>query len=254
MPDLSKLFDSYNRVARLYPALLVSAPIVWTLGAFHPELVSGNGSNIILTAIVFFGGLYLLSNLARSAGKSLEDKLNRSWDGWRTTALLRHRDLTIDRFTKTRYHSALQTLCGNTFYLPTQDEEITDSIEADQKYRSATKLLIEKRRDKKHDLLHKELAAYGFRRNLLGLKPVGILIVMVALLINIVEWHYTAPVSIGTIDSLAMDAMQRWIIYTLFLANIGYLAILLAFINSRFVLHSANEYAIALFRTLENPM
>lgn len=252
MPNLLKLFDNYSRIARLYPALLVSAPIVWTLGALHPEIVSGDGSNLILTAIVFFGGLFLLSNLARSRGKSLEEKLNRSWDGWRTTALLRHRDSTIDRFTKIRYHTALQSLCGNTFHLPTPEEEALDHNEADEKYRSATKLLIEQRRDKKHDLLHKELAAYGFRRNLLGLKPAGIVIAIVALLVNIVAWRHTAPLSILMIDAFVMDAMQRWVIYTLFMANIGYLAILLAFINSRFVLHSANEYASALFRTLED--
>lgn len=252
MPGLSKLFDSYSRVTCLYPAFLVSAPVVWSLGALHPQLVTGNGSNLILTAIVSFGGMFLLSNLARSCGKSLEEKLNRSWGGLRTTALLCHSDSTIDRFTKTRYHRALEILCGNSIHLPTPEEEAFDPGEAGEKYRSATKLLIEHRRDKKFDLLHKELANYGFRRNLLGLKPAGIVIAAVALLINIVAWYHTVPISILTIDAFVTDVMHRWVIYTVFLVNTGYLTILFFFINSRFVLHSANEYATALFRTLED--
>lgn len=251
MTEIAKLFDSYGRVARLYPALLASAPLVWTLGTIQPDLLSDGKSKLIVTLIVAFGGLVLLGNLARSCGKNIEEKLIHAWGGMRTTILLRHSDPTLDRFTKGRYHLALQNLCGDSLVMPTQEQELAAPLEANEKYRSATKCLIENRRDKKYDLLHKELAAYGFRRNLLGLKPVCLLIIAVSTAINLIAWQPQSPPAMQEIDVIVADAMARWQIYIVFLANAGYLVIWLTLINPRFVLNSANEYALALFRTLD---
>lgn len=251
MVDISKLFDSYGRTARLYPALLTSAPLIWTIGSIHPDLLSDSKSKLIVGIIVAFGGLVLLSNLARSCGKSLEKRLMQAWGGSRTTVLLRHSDTTIDQFTKSRYHSALQKLCANSLIMPTDKEERSAPLEADEKYQSVTKYLIENRRDKKYVLLHNELTAYGFRRNLLGLKPVCITIIAISMIINLIAWHYNSPAVLQATNSIVVDVMTRWEIYTVFLANIVYLMIWTLLINKKFVLHAADEYAFALFRTLD---
>lgn len=252
MIDISKAFDSYNRVARLYPALLILAPLIWTICSIHPDIASSQPVELLLSTMVFIGGFVLLSNLARTAGKSIEEKLNQGWGGWRTTTLLRHQDSTIDRFTKLRYHAALQKLSGNTLQMPTPDQEILDPHVADEKYRSATKLLIEKRRDKKYDLLQKELAWYGFRRNLLGLKPIGVVITVIAILINLFDWYQVAKPSATNISFFLADIVQRGMFFTPLLASMAYLLLFIFVINENFVRQSADEYSLALFRTLEN--
>ncbi|QEY13279.1 hypothetical protein [Cellvibrio sp. KY-YJ-3] len=252
MNNLGRLFDGYARTARLYPALLTFAPLVWTLGFLHPQLITGSNSKMVAGLIGAFGGLFLLSSIARHCGKRAELRLFRQWEGARTTTLLRHRDDSIDPFTKARYHSALQKLCGKLLTLPTEQQEFASPAEADLKYESATKCLIENRRTKEYWLVHHELASYGFRRNLLGLKPIGLIILTIAIAVNLISWYHALhPIDEG-LNQILEDVMIRWQLYALFLANLGYFAVWLFIINDRFVLHSADEYAVALFRSLES--
>lgn len=61
------------------------------------------------------------------------------------------------------------------FNLPTREQEETDTKGADSVYESATKWLREKTRDKKKfRLLFTDNINYGFARNLLGMKGVGL--------------------------------------------------------------------------------
>lgn len=252
MVDITKLFDSYNRTARLYPALLSVAPILWTLGVFHPEVVAGDTAEIIVSAIVVFGGLYLLASIARNQGKAIESGLNKSWGGLRSIAFLRHLDETIDSFTKSRYHKSLETLCGDGFTMPSPEEERLNPKEADAKYHSATRRLIEHRRDnKKYDLLHKELASYGFRRNLLGMRTIALLVALLATAINGAEIYHIFPEAIDSPNVLLASMKQEWLTYSLFLVNVINIAVWLFLINSDFVRRSSEEYAFALFRTLD---
>ena len=59
-------------------------------------------------------------------------------------------------------------------------------------YASAVKWLQERCRGKAFPLVEKENAEYGFRRNLRGLKPIGITACLVALLISAlaIAWHF----------------------------------------------------------------
>lgn len=245
-----KPFDTYSRVARIYPALLTLVPAIWTIAALHPELLNDGAGKVLVAGASFVGGMTLLSAVARSLGKRVEARLNAARGAWRTTVMLRHRDSTIEVYTKRRYHARLNALC-NGFVLPTADEELRDPADADARYRSATKRLIELRRDGKYQMLHKENALYGFRRNLLGLKPIGILTTLLAFSLSLMGWLHDAPSSLSNARVLIDDASTRWPVYAAGIANLAYLLFWILIVRPGFIHQAQHEYAAALFRTLE---
>jgi hypothetical protein len=248
LDDILKSFDSYSRVARLYPAILAIGPLLWSAIVVAPDLFSslgkGTASVLALSCI-----LYFLSSVARSRGKLAEVKLTKIWGGWPSTIVLRHRDATFDVFTKERYHKALNRVCPDSL-MPSVAEENSDPQRADAIYRSATKRLIEARRDAKYKLLHGENASYGFRRNMLGLKPVAITIAVLASVLTLAGWAIMQGLPSDHVALL--QSVRTYPRYPLLLtADLGYLVIWAAFVNSTFVRQASDEYSIALFRTLE---
>jgi branched-subunit amino acid ABC-type transport system permease component len=175
----ANLTDTYARQARLYPALLAGAPLVAiAVGVYGQRLEPKAG---LITLLASFGVIYLLTNVARELGKRIEEVLYASWGGKPTTQLLRHRDSTLDSVTKARYHVFLSTKLNVRF--PTTSEEQADPGAADATYASAARWLLDQTRDTKtFPLLFKELIAYGFRRNCLGLKSIAIFIALLSLL------------------------------------------------------------------------
>lgn len=168
---LSKYLDIYERNARLYPALLVLAPI---FACFVAELISLEKTVTTLFGLLgAFGGLYLAASVVREYGKRLERRLIMKWGGLPTTEYLRHRNSDIDPVTKSRYHLFLGRHLGISF--PNPEEERNEPGGADAIYQSAVKWLIEKTRDtKQFELLYKENIAYGFRRNGMAVRNAGI--------------------------------------------------------------------------------
>lgn len=164
------LKDPYERKARVTPGLLVVLPILVPLlcvyGSKHPMLTA------VATLLGGCGGIYALGSVARGRGKQLEEQLVKSWGGMPTTIALRHSDRFLDSVTKARYHQAIQSKLG--IEMPTSDDEATDPSKADDTYVGATKRLRELTRSNK-TLLLKENIAYGFHRNMLAMKPIGIL-------------------------------------------------------------------------------
>ncbi len=248
MEWLSKLFDNYNRTARIYPALLALGPIIWSAVALSPKLVDDLGHS---TALVVVAAclLHFLSNVARLLGKSAEQKLIALWGGWPTTILLRHRDPTIDPTTKARYHRSLSLLCDG-LALPTKEQEARDPGAADEIYRSATKRLIERRRGPEYQLIHTENALYGFRRNLFGLRRLITVIAVVALVTMAgFVWHACAePRNWSTIIT---SVEKQPVLTGLAALDFIYLALCLWVVRSNFVFQAAKEYAEALLRSLE---
>lgn len=243
-------FDPYDRIARIYPASLAIAPIIWTIWSFNPELLIDNVKKISGSIGVLLVGMTLFSNIARHMGKKIEERLNETRGGWATTTILRHRDDTINKYTKKRYHARLMELCDG-LKLPNPDEEVRDPKDADEKYLSATECLKELRRDEKYHLLHKENAVYGFRRNLLGIKPVGILITIIMICVALIVWWLNIPRSLDSLNFILKDMATRWKVYSLILLDLGYISLWVWIVRPDFVYQAANEYALALFRTLE---
>lgn len=162
--------DPYERKARVIPGLLVALPLLVPLlsvyGAKHPVLTG------VIGLLGGCGAIYALASVARGRGKMLEEALVKKWGGIPTTIALRHRDNFLDSVSKQRYHAAITAKLG--IVMPTAEEESADHDKADDTYIGATKRLRELTRSNKQ-LLLKENIAYGFHRNMLAMKPVGIL-------------------------------------------------------------------------------
>ena len=164
--------DRYARNARLYPSLLVIAPTVIAIVAVAKLELSWLKTMWIGLGAV--GGTYWLSQLARDPGKVLETGLWRSWGGMPSVAILRHGDARIDGITKTRYHTRLVELVPNTSS-PDPSIEENSPDQADICYAAWSTHLRNRTRDQKRfPLVFDELVSYGYRRNLLGLRPYGL--------------------------------------------------------------------------------
>jgi hypothetical protein len=178
---VAKVTDPYERPARLYPALLALLPLLTLVMLLYgPKATALTGA---VTVAVSCGGLYLTTNLCRELGKRLEEKLYKEWGGKPTTQLLRHRDKTIEAVTKHRYHSFLAAKINGTF--PDKDQEAKNPEAADEVYQSGVRWLLNHTRpedNKKFDLIFKENVAYGFRRNALGVKSIGLIVSIASLL------------------------------------------------------------------------
>lgn len=191
MIDISKLFDSYSRQARLFPGLLTLFPIILTAIAWFPRLVTSSWGATLVTVATSCGLLYGLSVLSRSRGKKVEKRLLAEWGGWPTTIWLRHREENLPPPVLARYHTFFARNVP-LFVAPSPEQERADPKAADAMYASAVKWLQERCRGKAYPLVEKENAEYGFRRNLRGLKPIGVAACLAALLISVlaVVWRY----------------------------------------------------------------
>ncbi len=252
MATLGLGFDAYERRARLYPGLIAIFPAVAVSLALFPNSVGGNFGGTLVAVFSYVGVFYLLANLARSEGKKIEPRLLLKWGGWPTNILLRHRDDTIDSYTKKRYHDALAKLASD-FSLPTVGDEESHPDLADDAYRSATKRLLELRRGTQYQRLHKENAEYGFRRNMLGLKPWGISISVLVGLTLVVVWSLQFRHSKLSEASLFDDLGNRWLVYALFFGDLTLTSFWVLYVNEAWVRLAAFGYADALLRTLEPP-
>lgn len=250
MDAINTIFDSYNRKARLYPALLTLAPIIWTGCVFAPAIAPIFPKIVVAMTLVSSGFLYILSNIARSHGKILEKQLLESWEAWPTTIMLRHRDNTIDSVTKARYHAALSTICDG-MQLPTRLEEQQSLENADDHYHSAIKRLIERRLGPQYEILNHENASYGFRRNLLGLKPYALVIsFMAAAFTTFVWWAVTMPEEFSIPSAIASFKNDPTFLILIIL-DILYFLLFVFKIREKFVFQAAREYSHALLKTLD---
>src|SRR5438876_1154804 len=98
MNPLNLITDSYERPARLYPALLLIAPLV----AAGVGILSANWTALqsVAATVVGCGGAFLLTQLARDSGKKGEKHLFEKWGGLPSVAIFRHRDTRLDSITK----------------------------------------------------------------------------------------------------------------------------------------------------------
>lgn len=232
--------DSYTRRARIYPALLAALPglalaaimVSWKdLGISH--LIATTAAGVLL---------YAFGDLTRRLGKRHEDAIYREIGGKPSTAMLRHSDTTFDDATKTSWLKFIGLKIRGTG--PTVEEEKANPAVADAYYGRCGNWLRENTRDhKKFNLVFEENVAYGFRRNLYGLKWLGLALnVLVVVICAIWIWN-SWPV--GNDDGVA--------------ARLPYV-IIVAFAHALFfffavtkagVIEAANQYARQLLLACE---
>jgi hypothetical protein len=171
------MLDQYTTRARVVPALLVALPVGVATLAWFPSGVAGWSA--LWALVVWSGGTVLVGQLGRDAGKRKQACLFEMWGGPPTTRRLRHSG-DGNRVTRERLHKKLATLMHRK--VPTAGEEAADPRAADEAYEACIEFLKGRTRDrKKFNLVFEENCSYGFRRNLWGLKPIGVALSVAAL-------------------------------------------------------------------------
>jgi len=202
---LASLTDSYSRTARLMPALLIALPISVTAIAAIPAAVSWwerLGSLVIASGVPV-----LATQVVRDGGRRVQEKLYAAWGGPPTTALLRWAG-PEPQVVVGRRHELLAQVVG--YNLPDEQEEAHDPAAADDVYAMATTALRERTRGERFSLLLRENVSYGFRRNLLGSRVIGIgAALLAAAAAAIFGWGhlwFSTPVS-GAIALIVFDLL-----------------------------------------------
>jgi hypothetical protein len=249
MESLAKLFDPYNREARVGPAVLVLAPALLLIFVAYPQTVVGEFPKNALAVLILLAAAYLFAGIARSAGKRIEDDLFRKWDGVPTTAMLRQRDTTLDAVTKARYHIRLAEICTD-FTWPSTGDEQSDPAAADLKYASAVAALRARRRGDEHANVLRENAQYGFRRNMYGLRPAATVIaILAALCAALLLAHQVIHERTATAILVKLASDPRYAL--LLTVNAGIAVVWRVLVRQSWVREAARDYARALLNTLD---
>lgn len=234
----STSLDEYSRNARLKPTFLVILPLgllVTILGLSASVLMA-----LFSGPLATVGLTLLLAQIGRDFGKRKEPYLYSLWGGKPSVTKMRHRDPTLNVHTRERYHQKAASLLGIS--LPTPTSEQGDPLAGDQIYEAYSNLLLEKTRDKKKfPLVFNELVNYGFRRNLWGMKPLGLTVVSICLvsqcawILHSLSVHHSPSTLL--VSSLVLDCflLLCWILL----------------INPEWVRISANAYAERLLASSE---
>lgn len=236
-------FNEYELKARIFPASLTILPFVITILLWFPQIISLESS--LLISIISIIILFFLGKLAREKGKKVQSKLIQKWGSLPATLQLSHLDNTIDIETKKRYHDYLQKNIEG-LKLPSRSEEIKNPKSSRNKYESAVKWLIENTRDtKKFPLLYQDNINYGYSRNMLGLKWLGMIISIFSLALNFyllysLNYKSIDKVNVNIIISISINSFII-IIWTFF-------------VNEKWVKSTAEAYARTLLSTCEKSL
>ncbi len=240
MDAITRLFDAYSLKARVQVIFFVLFPVIISIIAWYPEAKSWGG--IAASFLAICGILAFLAIKISSIGNALQRKLYKEWGGAPTTIALRHHG--NNAYTIKRYHSWLNTKVPELL-MPTIQEETDAPNDADQRYDSAIKFLREHTRDaKKYPLVKIELTNYGFSRNLLAIKYVGVILATISVFINGTLIWFKHLTNIGSDIEKIVEALPQTQTGACLLSLIALFGWLL--VTKHWVKTRANSYAISL--------
>lgn len=155
--------DTYDRVARLYPAYIALFPLTLLIFGCY----STHSWWSALTPIIAAVGLpYLLADRVRRYGKHHQPNLYDNWGGPPTTTLLRLTTTSTNPVLRDRWRSKVEELAA--LALPTAREETDEPQVADQRYLDA--IAAVRPYADTDPVLRRENRQYGFWRNLYGIR------------------------------------------------------------------------------------
>lgn len=173
--EIFKQFDTYSLKAQVFPALVAGLPTLALLFVIVPW--DHFGISHAIAAVMGAVLLFAFADMARHRGRVVQAKLGtgatpEQW--YRGNADLP--EVSKDTF---RDYMARQLKQA----APTVEIEQTDPARANDFYLGANAWLRDRTRDKRtFSLLFGENVTYGFRRNLLGLKLVGLVLNLLVLI------------------------------------------------------------------------
>lgn len=240
---IDRILDPYDRKARLYPALLVM--LVPVVGATLVAPVFSSQLAGFASLAIALGGLMLLSSLGREWGKRKEPKLFESWGGTPTTLMLLRETTQLDPLTFERYRKVLEGKVPGLQF-PDSTSEASDPTKAAAICESAVRWLREATRDtKKFALIFAENTNYGFRRNLLGVKPLALVMGVLTFAATVLHaWLWTA----GNLSAVTAQSWSSAAVACIGLVVWGFL------VNTNFVKTTAFAYATALLAACDSPL
>ncbi len=148
---------------------------IWIPADAETNLLSVAGKYLLCGVVLFALG-FLACQIVREQGKAVEKRLLRAWVAFPSVTIFRHRDSSLDESTTLCLHRQLMCLVEGTADV-SRESEFGDPKEADATYRQWSEYLRVESRDS--PLVLEENTNYGFRRNLLGLKPTAIAICII---------------------------------------------------------------------------
>lgn len=165
--------DRYDRNARLNPALLTVLPALLFVFVWFPAVWTQLGA--IAAFVVTCGVLFAMTRIARKVGQNVERKLGDKIGRLHTAELISLADDRLPKTMKATCRSYIET--HSNLGLPSLTDETADPKTAQEDRLLAVRWLLEHTRPRSEaTLLMNENISYGFARNLLGLKPLGIAI------------------------------------------------------------------------------
>lgn len=222
------MIDSYRTRARMFPVYVTISPVILTIAALVPkglDLPLAGAAAIVLVPLSF-----LASQVGADFGKRIEKDLWLKWGGPPTTRFLRHGNDEYSADSRERVHEKLRRFGLN---VPTEAEESGDQAASDTRWVSCTEELIRRTRSKKkYPLVFKGLVEYGFRRNLLGLKSIGLPICVLSLISC--AWSVWATWNSNEITAVGVSTTLLLVSLTL---------VWLFWVKENIVSISANRYA-----------
>lgn len=232
--------SEYEIKARFFPAVIATVPALALVGV----LISSLGINLssTLLGIALAVVLFAFSKVARQRGKRIEGLLIAEMGGLPSTTMLRHRDETFPEKTKDRYLNFVADALKEK--RPTRDDEDQDALGADQFYERCGTWLRERTRDTKvFGVLYEENMTYGFWRNLLGLRPLGIGLNMLVVALCVAGLYREA------IPGIELD-LKKWA-YAIGTIAVLHTLCLLIFVNKKGVYEAARQYGRQLILSCE---
>jgi hypothetical protein len=234
MTNLTDLFDVYSLRARVWPGFLTVLPFIATVTIVWKP--TGLASLWILFGAA--GGSFLLANVVRSRGTSTEKRLIIEWGGWPTTHALRLSTLGQNPVLRDRWRNRLTVVTG--IELPSLADEQDDPIGSDYRYEAATRVLINKVRERNDTFprVQDENTNYGFRRNLYALRPAGLAMLLASVI----------ACGVG-----AITEGLGWTSVASLLIVVAFATLWLLVVDADWVRQVGDRYAHRLFETLEHP-
>jgi hypothetical protein len=190
--------DAYTWRARTLPVIITSLPALVLLasgGISQSRLGAASGAAMTVLSA-------LASQLGRDRGRELQQALWKSWGGSPTVQQLRHRG-TDQSGRVERLHRRIEAAFGAT--MPSAAEELADPGGTDARYEDVIADARSRTRDRaRFPLIFEENANYGFRRNMLGLRPFGLALAVLTLIASGALFALTS--------GSAGDRAARWVL------------------------------------------